>query len=87
MTNENDWVFDPFAGVGSTLLAAIRIKRKAIGAEKEHEYVKITEERIKQYFSGTLKVRRLGKKVYQPSGKEKITQIPFEWTQNKGNNP
>jgi adenine-specific DNA-methyltransferase len=86
MTNKGDWVFDPFSGVGSSLLAAIRRNRRAIGAEKENDYINITKERVDQHFSGTLRVRPLGKKVYQPTGKEKIAQLPMEWVNEEGNN-
>jgi len=79
LTNENDWVFDPFSGVGSSIIAAIRRNRKAIGTDREQDYIKITEDRIKEYSKGTLKIRPLGKKIHQPSGNEKITQIPIEW--------
>ena len=79
MTNEGDWVFDPFAGVGSSLIAAIKRNRRAMGSEKEARYVEIARQRIADYFNGNLKIRPLGKPVYQPTGKEKIAQIPPEW--------
>jgi hypothetical protein len=37
------------------------------------------QERLDAYFNGTLTVRPLGKPVHQPSGKEKVAQIPKEW--------
>jgi len=79
LTDENDWVFDPYAGVGSSLIASVMHKRKALGSEKESEYVEIAHERLISYFNGTLPYRKLGKPVYQPTGKEKISQIPEEW--------
>jgi adenine-specific DNA-methyltransferase len=84
LTNENDWVFDPFMGVGSTMIAALRRNRRTIGADKEIQYITITMDRIQQYFSGTLRVRPLGKRVYQPSGREKTAQMPLEWTDQPG---
>src|SRR5262249_44808201 len=45
-TNEDDWVLDPFAGVGSALLAALRHGRRAMGCEKEGEYCKAARQRI-----------------------------------------
>ena len=80
MTNKDDWVFDPFSGVGSALIAALRHDRRANGAEKENDYIQITKDRIAQHFSGELRVRPLGKKIHQPTGKEKIAQIPIEWS-------
>jgi adenine-specific DNA-methyltransferase len=79
LTNENDWVFDPFAGVGSSLIAAIKHNRKAIGCERETQYVEIANRRIKAYFDGTLRTRPMGKPVHKPTGKEKVSQIPQEW--------
>lgn len=79
LTNENDWVFDPFAGVGSSLIAAIKRNRRAMGSEQEITYTDIARERIASYFNGTLKIRPMGKPVYKPSGKEKVAQVPPEW--------
>jgi len=79
MTTENDWVLDPFSGVGSSLLAALRHNRKAMGCDKEVEYIKEAEKRISALFSGTLPYRPLGKPVYQPTGREKVSQVPKEW--------
>lgn len=79
MTNENDWVLDPFAGVGSTLIASVMHRRRVIGIEKESEYVSIAQQRLADYFKGTLKTRPIGKPVHQPSGSEKVAQIPNEW--------
>jgi len=79
LTEENDWVLDPFAGVGSSLIAALMHNRRAIGCEKEAEYVNIARERILQYYAGTLRVRSLGKPIHEPTGKEKVCQVPSEW--------
>src|SRR5207245_1244620 len=51
LTNEGDWVLDPFSGVGSALLAALRNGRKSIGCEKEAEYVAIAKQRVADLFS------------------------------------
>ena len=79
LTNENDCVFDPYAGVGSSTIAAIKHDRRAIGSEQETEYVKITHERLNSFFNGTLKLRPLRKPVHKPTGKEKVAQLPPEW--------
>lgn len=83
LTNENDWVLDPYAGVGSAMVAAIKNKRKAIGVDKMPEYVQIGKERIKSFYEGTLKTREIGTQVYKPTGKEKVAQIPQEWIKEK----
>ncbi len=79
LTNDGDWVFDPYAGVGSSLIAAVIHNRRAIGSEKEAAYVDIARERLTAYFNGTLSVRPMGRPVYVPTGKEKVSQIPPEW--------
>jgi DNA modification methylase len=43
-----DTVLDPFAGTGSTAVAASRCGRNSINVELEEEYVRIAEDRIKQ---------------------------------------
>ncbi|MFQ6036004.1 MAG: DNA-methyltransferase [Sedimentisphaerales bacterium] len=79
LTNENDWVLDPFVGVGSTVIAALMYNRRAMGCEKESAYLEIAKKRIHDYYSGALSVRPLGKPIYQPTGGEKISQVPKEW--------
>lgn len=79
LTNEGDWVLDPFAGVGSSLLAAIKNNRRAVGSDKEKDYVELARERILSYFNGTLGYRQLGTPVYQPNGKDKVSKLPDEW--------
>jgi adenine-specific DNA-methyltransferase len=79
LTNENDLVLDPFSGVGSALLAALRHQRRAMGCEKEEDYIQIAHQRINDLYSGKLGYRPLGKPVHQPTGREKVSQIPMEW--------
>jgi len=49
------------------------------GCEKEILDVEITRQRILDNFNGTLRYRPIGKPVYQPTGREKVSQIPEEW--------
>lgn len=79
LTNEGDRVFDPFAGVGSTLIAALRHNRRAIGCEKEERYIQIAQERLQQHFNGTLKVRELGENIHMPNPNQKVAKVPEEW--------
>ncbi len=84
LTNENDWVLDPFSGVASALLAALMHGRRGMGCEKEAQYVEIARERIHDLYAGHLRYRPLGKPIFQPTGREKVAQVPTEWlgTQN-----
>jgi len=45
VTAEGQTVLDPFAGSGTTLLAADNVDRHAVGIEREAEYVEIAESR------------------------------------------
>ncbi|XWN35607.1 MAG: site-specific DNA-methyltransferase [Roseivirga sp.] len=66
MTQEEDLVFDPFSGVGSTLVAALMHKRKCIGAEIEEKYVGIAKDRIQATLQGTIQTRAMHKPIYTP---------------------
>ena len=79
LTNEGDVVYDPFAGVGSSLIAALKNGRVAFGTDLEQKYVDLGLERIGQLAGGTLKVRPISQKVYQPSERDKVAQRPSEW--------
>lgn len=80
-TNENDIVLDPFSGVGSAMLAALKNSRRAVGCEKEQQYIDIARQRVEKLYAGQLPYRPLGKPVHKPSGKEKVSQRPPEWDQ------
>ena len=47
-TKENDVVFDPFMGSGSTGVACVNTGRKFIGIELEKQYLYIAEKRIEE---------------------------------------
>ncbi|MFA6980147.1 MAG: DNA methyltransferase [Ignavibacteriaceae bacterium] len=79
LTNENSWILDPYAGVGSTLIASIKNNRNSVGIEKEKDYCKISQKRIQDYKDGELKFRPINKRIHQPSLKDKVAQMPIEW--------
>lgn len=68
LTNENDWVLDPFMGVGSTAIAALIHDRKAIGAEIVKDYAEIAKDRVRRAESGNLQIRPMERTVYSPKG-------------------
>lgn len=49
VSRENAIVLDPFLGSGTTAIACLKLNRNFIGIEKEPEYIKIAEARIKPY--------------------------------------
>ena len=77
MSNEGDWVFDPFVGTGTSIIAAIRHGRRGAGAEIEPKYVDIARARIRAAFDGTLKVRPMNKPKYEPGAGIKSVNSPW----------
>ncbi len=67
MTNKDDWVFDPFLGVGSSIIAALKHGRKGAGSEVEEKYVRIAKERIVDWQHGRLKSRPMYRAIYDPT--------------------
>lgn len=68
LTNENDWVLDPFMGVGSTAIASLIHQRHAMGAEIIKEYTEIAKERVNMAETGRLRIRPRDRQVYEPNG-------------------
>ena len=66
LTNPNDWVLDPFLGTGTSIIAAIRHKRRGAGAEILSKYIDVAQDRIKKEIAGTLKTRPMNQPVYDP---------------------
>lgn len=82
-TNKGDIVYDPYAGVGSSLIGALKNNRRAFGSEKEKQYTDAGKERIRAFFRGELKTREIGTEIYVPDKKNKLAQIPPEWKEEK----
>ena len=77
MTNEGDWVFDPFVGTGTSIIAAILHNRRGAGAETEGKYIQLARNRIAKAISGTLKTRPMNKPVYDPKEDgNKLLEVP-----------
>ncbi|MCF7708211.1 MAG: site-specific DNA-methyltransferase [Verrucomicrobia bacterium] len=73
LSNEGDWVLDPFLGTGTSIIAAIRHKRRGVGAETLPNYVRLARQRIQQEIDCTLRTRPMTRQVFVPV--------------NAGNNP
>lgn len=67
MTNEGDNVFDPYMGVGSTVVAATKNGRSGYGCDIDKEFVDIAWERVHLQRAGLLPTRPMGKPVYDPT--------------------
>ena len=67
MTDPGDLVFDPYMGVGSSVIAALMHGRNGYGCDVVQEYVDIAWERAEALKAGTLRTRPMGKPVYDPT--------------------
>ncbi len=67
MTDTGDAVFDPYMGVGSTVVGAVKHNRIGYGCDVMPEYVDVAWQRIHDLRAGTLKTREMYKPVYDPS--------------------
>lgn len=81
LTDETDWVLDPFMGVGTTAIAALMHKRRAMGAEIMPEYVEIARQRIHEAEQGKLRVRPMEREVHDPNGASR--NVPPKYVQLK----
>lgn len=70
LTKHGDAVLDPYAGVASTLIAAVKHGRRAYGCDKEDKYISTGKDRLESLLRGDLKLRPLCKPIHIPSGKQ-----------------
>lgn len=66
MTHSGDLVVDPFLGVGSSIVAAVRHGRRGAGAEVVKRYADIARDRVAAAMNGVLRVRPMGTLKYDP---------------------
>ena len=67
LTNEGDSVLDPYMGVGTSVVAAVKRGRHGFGCDTVKQYVEIAEDRIAGLRAGRLKTRPMHMPVYDPS--------------------
>jgi adenine-specific DNA-methyltransferase len=77
LTESRGLVFDPFLGVGTTAVAAIRHGRRAAGAEIVRDYCETAWKRVALEREGRLGTRPMHKPIYRPSGREAVSRNPF----------
>lgn len=78
-SNENDVVFDPFVGTGSTGCAAVFHNRKFVGSDIDRNYIDVAKSRIASAADGTLKTRHIGTPIQSASTNAKTRKLPEEW--------
>jgi adenine-specific DNA-methyltransferase len=67
LTNPGDWVLDPYMGVGSSVVAALKHERVGYGCDIDREYVDVAWDRVAMLRNGTLRTRPMERPVYDPS--------------------
>lgn len=73
-----DVVLDPFFGTGTTGAVAKKLDRRYIGIERENDYIRVAEERLR-------KITRLGDgDILHSPAKREEPRIPFGWLIERG---
>jgi adenine-specific DNA-methyltransferase len=67
LTKPGDWVLDPYVGVGSTVIGALKCGRKGMGCDTSSDYISVAWKRVDALRKGVLKTRPMDKPVYDPS--------------------
>lgn len=77
MTNPGDWVPDPFLGVGTSIVAAVRRRRHGAGAKIAEDCVKLAKKRIAAAMTGRLPASPMGKPKYElDAAGQRLRQAP-----------
>lgn len=66
MTDEGDSVLDPYMGVGSAVIGAVKHNRHGYGCDTHEPYVEVAWDRLHELRQGTLRTRPMHKPVYDP---------------------
>jgi adenine-specific DNA-methyltransferase len=80
-SNMGDIVLDPFVGTGTSVIAALKSGRNAIGIDKSADYIAIAQSRIVALRHGNLPLRKSGTIVKKPDLRNSVARIPNEWLQ------
>lgn len=67
LTDEGDSVLDPYMGVGTTIIGAVKHNRVGYGCDVLPTYVEIAWQRLHELRAGTLKTRPMDRPVYDPA--------------------
>ncbi len=72
MSDKNDLVIDPYLGVGTTVIAALKNNRKAQGSDTVAKYISISKQRIKLLKNNNLPYRKMNTPIQMVKGKSKL---------------
>ncbi len=74
LTDEGDLVVDPYMGVASAAIAAVRHGRRAAGAEICEEYYRLGLNRLALLEQGLLRTRPMNRPIYEPPANSPLTR-------------
>ena len=66
LTERGDSVLDPYMGVGSTVLAAVKHERNGFGCDIVAEYVDTAWKRLHAFQEGRFRMRPMNRPIYEP---------------------
>lgn len=66
LTETGDNVLDPYMGVGSTIIAAIKHQRNGLGCDIMQDYVDTAWTRFREFKKGTFRMRPMHRPIYEP---------------------
>ena len=72
MSKKNDLVIDPYAGVGTTVLAAVKNNRLSKGSDIMKKYIDIAKKRFKLLIKGKLPYRDRNQTIQKVKGNSKL---------------
>lgn len=67
LTEPGDLVLDPYVGVGSTVVGALKNGRAGAGCDTDPQYIEIAWKRVDELRAGRLKTRPMDRPVYDPA--------------------
>ena len=79
LSHQNDIIFDPYLGSGTSVAAAVQLGRKAIGSELNKKYCEIALKRTQQAIDKDKKLPERGEEPpYVPPKNTKLTTNPWK---------
>jgi adenine-specific DNA-methyltransferase len=82
LTKPQDLVVDPYCGVGSALVAALKHGRRAAGSDLCARYVAVARERVSALARGELPMRPMGKPLLDPRDAGAVGRRPPAWAES-----
>jgi site-specific DNA-methyltransferase (adenine-specific) len=74
-SDEGDLILDPFCGSGTTLVAALLLKRRCIGIDRSEEAIELTKNRIENPFKTDSSLLKKGRQAYRNADEEALAHL------------